>query len=87
MEMNKMSGFEKDLKKIIAGLDIDAEPKPEHRAQLRRQMLSVFETVDASGTKETQKRGINMNRLAKIAASILIVAAIAVGILWLATNF
>ena len=83
MEMNKMSGFAKHLKKIIAGLDIDSEPKPEHRAELRRQMLSALEIEGTSEPKETQKRGINMNRIAKIAATILVVVGIGAGIVLL----
>ena len=79
-----MSRFEKDLERIIDQLNIDPEPNPEHRQELRRKMLSAFETAGSSPTKEPQKifpkRRFRMNRLAKIAASILIVAAIVAGI-------
>src|SRR4030042_5547969 len=44
-----MSENEKEFRKLVAGLKIDAKPNPAHREQLRRQMLATFEQSKIKG--------------------------------------
>ena len=72
---------EADLEKVVSRLNIDAEPDPAHRENLRRQMLSVFNEADKHSQKGTALLGVfrrtfMKNPMTKIAAAAAIVAAI-----------
>ncbi|TKJ39289.1 MAG: hypothetical protein CEE38_00655 [Planctomycetes bacterium B3_Pla] len=72
---------EADFKKIIGRLNIDTEPNPAHRENLRRKMLSVFSQAKPQPTGRIMafqifRRTIMRNPVTKIAAAALIIAAI-----------
>jgi prepilin-type processing-associated H-X9-DG protein len=72
---------EADFKKIIGRLNIDTEPNPAHRENLRRKMLPVFSQAKPQPTGRIMvfqifRRTIMRNPVTKIAAAALIIAAI-----------
>lgn len=62
---------EDGFKKLIGQLDIDSEPNPAHRENLRRQMLSVFNETASQRIIPWQTLGktIMKNRITKFAAA------------------
>lgn len=82
MEKHKMFKNESDFKKLIDRLDIDTEPNPNHRENLRREMLSVFnetrpsQQVDpvAAGARRAVTTTILQSRIAKVAAAVIAAA-------------
>jgi hypothetical protein len=83
---------ESDFKKLIDRLDIDTEPSPNHRENLRREMLSVFSKerrprpveTPSAGTRQTIIRTILKSRITKLAAAAVIIMGVIVGIHYLA---
>ena len=76
---------ESELKKIVNRLNIDTEPNPKHRENLRRQMLSVFnEAEQQPATRiivlQTLRRKIMKSPITRIAAAAVIIIAVLVGI-------
>ena len=76
---------ESEFKKIIARLNIDVEPNPAHRENLRRRMLSVFnETAQQSQKRTTPlgvlRRTIMKSPVTKLAAAAVIIIAALIGI-------
>ncbi len=72
---------ESEFKRIVARLNIDAEPNPAHRETLRRQMLSVFNETAQQSQKRTTPHGVlrrtimksPITKLAAAAAIIIII--------------
>jgi len=83
---------ESDFKKLIDRLDIDTEPSPNHRENLRREMLSAFNKTrrprpvetPSAGTRRTITRTILKSKITKLAAAAVIIMAVIVGIHYLA---
>jgi hypothetical protein len=75
MEKNKMFKNENDLKKIVDRLNIDTEPNPIHRENLRRQMLSAFNETHV-GFWQKFGRTIMKSPIAKLAAAAAIIIAV-----------
>ncbi len=76
---------EADFEKVVSRLNVDAEPNPAHRENLRRQMLSVFNETDQQSQKQITpfgvfRRVVMRNTLTKIAAAIAVVAALFTGL-------
>jgi hypothetical protein len=75
---------ERDFRKLVGGLKIDAEPNPAHRERLRRQMLQTFE--EAAKSAPPQARRLPPTRVAAphtliwrlAAAAVVVVSAAAV---------
>ncbi len=80
-----MFADEDDFKKIVERLDIDDKPNPQHRENLRHQMLSAFnraqqKTPHTAGAWQTIGRIIMKNKITKLAAAAAIILAIFVGV-------
>ena len=76
---------ESEFKKIVNRLNIDTEPNPKHREDLRRHMLSVFnEAEQQPATRITVlqilRRTIMKSPLTKIAAAAVIIIGVLTGI-------
>ncbi|MBA7669707.1 hypothetical protein ES703_77840 [subsurface metagenome] len=76
---------ESEFKKIVNRLNIDTEPNPKHREELRREVLSVFnEAGQQSATRiinlQTIRRKIMKSPVTKIAAAAVIIIAVLIGI-------
>jgi len=76
---------ESELKGIISRLNIDTEPNPKHRQELRRQVLSVFnEAEQRPATRiidfKTIRRKIMKSPVTKITAAAVIIIAVLTGI-------
>jgi hypothetical protein len=73
---------EDDFKKLIDSVDMNTEPNPAHRQNLRRQMLSVFnerrpsQRLDsvATGARRMVARRILQSRISKVAAAVIALA-------------
>ena len=79
---------EADFEKVVGRLNIDAEPNPEHRQKLRRQMLSVFNQTEQESTTRIiafrTLRSITMKSpFTKLASAAAIIIAISIGIYFL----
>jgi len=73
---------ENDFKKIIDGLNINTEPNPIHRENLRRQMLSTFNETHA-GFWQKFGRTIMKSPITKLAAAAVIIIAVAMSVTFL----
>jgi len=76
---------ESELKKIVNRLNIDTEPNPKHREELRRQVLSVFnEAEQQPATRITVlqilRRTIMKSPVTKITAAAAIIIALLIGL-------
>jgi len=76
---------ESEFKKIVNRLNIDTEPNPKHREELRRQVLSVFkEAGQRPATRiidfKTIRRKIMKSPVTKIAAAAVIIIAVLIGL-------
>ena len=76
---------EADLKKVVGRLNIDAEPNPEHRQKLRRQMLSVFNQTEQESTTRIiafrTLRSLTMKSpFTKLASAAAVIIAVGIGI-------
>ena len=78
---------ERDFRKAIAGLRVDAEPNPAHRERLRRQMLATFEaTEQVAGSTTKQLRVVDSRphrfsvTLVKLAVAAVVMVAAGLGI-------
>ena len=76
---------EADFEKVVGRLNIDAEPNPAHRENLRRQMLSAFNQAEqkpATGiiVFRTFRSIIMKNPFTKLATAAVIIIALSVGI-------
>ena len=76
---------ESEFKRIISRLNIDTEPNPEHREDLRREMLSAFsESGQQPATRitafQTFRRKIMKSPLTKIAAAAVIIVAVLISL-------
>jgi len=76
---------EADFEKVVGRLNIDAEPNPEHKQKLRRQMLSVFNQAEKKTSSRTivfrALRSITMKSpITKIATAAAIIIAVGAGI-------
>ena len=76
---------EADFEKVVSRLNIDTEPNPAHRDDLRRQMLSVFSETDQQSQKGTTpfgvfRRIIMRNTFTKIAAAVAVISAVLIGL-------
>ena len=76
---------EDDFKKIIAQLNIDANPKDEHRENLRANMLSAFRDTREQNTRPASQwpvlwRQIMRSSITKLAAAAVITLAVLIGI-------
>jgi hypothetical protein len=79
-----MFNNEDDLKNIIDRLNIDDKPDDTHRQNLRRKMLSVFNSTPKTtrnvGLRQIQWRTIMKSPITKLAAAAVIIIAVIVGI-------
>ena len=76
---------EADCEEVVGRLNIDTEPNPAHRETLRRQMLSVFNETSQQSEKGMTPFGvlgrtIMKNTFTKMAAAILVITAVLVGL-------
>jgi outer membrane lipoprotein-sorting protein len=76
---------ESEFKKIVNRLNIDTEPNPKHREELRRRVLSVFkEAGQRPATRiidfKTIRRKIMKSPVTKIAAAAVIIIAVLIGL-------
>jgi len=76
---------EADFEKVVGRLNIDTEPNPAHRENLRRQMLSVFNRAkQESATRiivfRTLRRLTMKSPITKIAAAAAIIIAVLIGL-------
>jgi len=76
---------ESEFKKIVNRLNIDTEPNPEHRENLRRDMLSVFNEAGQRPAAriivfQNLRRKIMKSPLTKIAAAAVIIIAVLIGL-------
>ncbi len=76
---------EADFEKVVGRLNIDTEPNPAHRENLRRQMLSVFNRAkQESATRiivfRTLRNLIMKSPITKIAAAAVIIIAVLIGL-------
>jgi hypothetical protein len=76
---------EADFEKVVGRLNIDTEPNPEHRENLRRQMLSVFSQTEQEPSSRiivfrALRRIIMKSPVTKIASAAAIIIAVSVGI-------
>jgi len=79
---------ESEFKRIVGQLNIDTEPNPAHRENLRRQMFSVFnEAEQQTPTRiidfQTLRRTIMKSPVTKLAVAAVIIIAVLIGILQL----
>ena len=82
---------EADFEKVVGRLNIDTEPNPVHRENLRRQMLSVFNETAQQSKKRTTPHGvlrstIMKSPITKLAAAAVIIIAILVGLPFFSSN-
>jgi hypothetical protein len=85
MGKNKMFKNEDDFRKIIARLNIDTNPKDEHRETLRANMLSAFKETREQNTRPASHwpvlwRKIMRNSITKLAAAAVIIAVVVLGV-------
>jgi len=83
MNSNNTFHDESDLRKTVEKMNIDAEPRPEHRSNLRQQMLSAFteSQEQAGGTAEPPAAlwRIIMNRMTfRLAVAAVVVIGLAI---------
>ena len=85
--MNNHNRFqdESDFRKAVEKMNIDTEPRPEHRSQLRLQMLSAFTESQEHAGVSTEAAAmlwrIIMNRITfRLAVAVVVVAGLAVAI-------
>ena len=76
---------ESELNKIVNRLNIDTEPNPKHRENLRRQMLSVFNEAEQQPAAriivlQTLRRKIMKSPITRIAAAAVIIIAVLIGL-------
>jgi outer membrane lipoprotein-sorting protein len=76
---------ESEFEKIVNRLNIDTEPNPKHREELRRRVLSVFkEAGQRPATRiidfKTIRRKIMKSPVTKIAAAAVIIIAVLIGL-------
>lgn len=79
---------ESDLKKLIDRLNIDTEPSPNHRENLRQQMLSAFGEerlprplgTPATGAWRTITQTIVKSKITKLAAAAVVITAVVAGL-------
>jgi hypothetical protein len=71
---------EKDFQKIVNRLNIDSGQNLTHRENLRSRMLSVFNETIQKPQESTIKKILSKNLLIKIAAAVVIIAAITLGL-------
>jgi len=82
---------ESEFRKTIDRLNIDTEPNPGHRDDLRRQMLRVFNEPKQQSQKPVTPNGvlrrtIMKNPITKLAAAAVIIIAILVGLPFFSSN-
>jgi len=75
---------ESEFEKVVDRLNIDTKTNPAHRESLRRQMLSVFNETDHHPQKQTApfgvlRRTIMKTSMTKLAAAVVLIAAIMLG--------
>ncbi len=75
---------EADFEKVVGRLNVDTEPNPAHRENLRRQMLSVFSRAEQEPSTRiivfrTLRRIIMKSPVTKIAAAAVIIIAVLIG--------
>ncbi len=80
-----MFNSEADFEKLVSRLNIDAETNDAHRDNLRRQVLSAFSESAQKSQEQTTPFGvlrktIMKNTFTKIAAAILVVAGLLIGL-------
>jgi len=83
---------EAEFEKVVGRLNIDAEPDPAHRENLRRQMLSAFNQAGQEPSTRTivfraLRRLIMKSPLTKIAAAAAIITAVSICIHYLGGSF
>ena len=76
---------ESEFKKIVNRLKIDTEPKPKHREELRREVLSVFNEAGRRPANriidfKTIRRTIMKSPVTKLAAAAVIIIAVLIGL-------
>ena len=75
---------EDDFKRIVARLNIDTDPNPDHRESLRRKMLFVFRELQKrsarTDTWQNIRRTIMKSPITKLAAAAVIIMAIVLSI-------
>lgn len=81
-----------DFEKVVRRLNIDTEPNPAHRENLRRQMLSVFSETDQQSQKGTTplgvfRRTIMRSPITKIAAAVALISAVLIGLYFAGSPF
>jgi hypothetical protein len=79
---------EADFEKVVGRLNIDTEPNPEHKQNLRRQMLSVFNQAEQESSTRvivfrTLRSVIMKSPVTKIATAAAIIIAVSIGIHYL----
>jgi hypothetical protein len=82
---------ESEFRKVIDRLNIDTEPNQNHRDDLRRQMLNVFneakqQSQEPKAPDGVLRRTIMKSRITKLAAAAAIIIAILAGIPFFSTN-
>jgi len=75
---------EADFEKVVGRLNIDTEPNPEHRENLRRQMLDVFNQAEQEPATRiivfrTLRSFIMKSPITKIAAAAVVIIAALIG--------
>ena len=83
---------ESQFRKIINRLNIDTEPNPGHRDDLKEQMLRVFNETKQKTNKQTTPpsvlwRTIMKNPITKLAAAAVIIIAVLIGAYYLGDSF
>ena len=79
---------EADFEKVVGRLKIDTKPNPEHRQNLRRQMLSLFKQAEHKPSSRiivfrTLRSLIMKSPVTKIATAAAIIIAVSIGIHYL----
>ncbi|MEJ2703397.1 MAG: hypothetical protein P8Z79_13240 [Sedimentisphaerales bacterium] len=79
---------ETDLEKIVARLNIDTAPNPEHRENLRQQMLALFSETKKQPQERTTPLGvlrktIMKSRRTKLATAAVIIIGVFIGLHYL----
>jgi outer membrane lipoprotein-sorting protein len=82
-------GNEEEFAKAVAKLNVDAQPRPEHQAELRRRMLAAFdqargETAAPGGSRLAGLRSLIVNRrfMRVAAAAAIVVCVVGVVAVW-----
>lgn len=83
---------EADFEKVVSRLNVDAEPSPAHRENLRRQMLCVFDQTRQQPQKRMTpfgvfRRTIMRNTFTRIAAGIVVITVVLIGLHFLGSPF